>query len=408
MQRRSCSSVRCGSKNESRSKSGEAVKRKVCVVTGTRAEYGLLYPVMKAIQAQPKLELLLVVTGMHLVERHGMTIREIEKDGFHVDERVEMSVEKDTGAGMADAIGIGIRGMAQAFSRLQPDMILVLGDRIEALAAAITAAYMNIVVTHIHGGDSAKAGLDESARHGITKFAHVHFAATRKSAERLLKMGEDKWRIFQVGAPGLDTILSTKLFSRKELADELDWPTISQKPYVFVLQHPVTTDVANAGKQMRETLEAVKATSMNGIVIYPNYDAGGTAMINVIQEYARLPQFRCFKNLNHHTYLSLMKHAAVMVGNSSSGIIESSSFRLPVVNIGIRQEGRERSTNIIDVPHDRKKIVRAVKQAMSQPFKKIVQKAKNPYGNGTAGKRIAAVLATIDINKRLIQKKLTY
>ncbi len=381
-------------------------RRKIAVITGTRAEYGLLYPIMKAIQAHPKLELVVIVTGMHLVERYGMTVQEIEKDGFPIHARVEMSPSDDTGAGMADAIGRGVHGMTETFRHLRPDIMLVLGDRIEPLAAVIAAAYMNIPIAHVHGGDSARAGLDESVRHAITKFAHVHFPATKTSAGRIIRMGEEGWRVHIVGAPGLDTILNTKLLSRLELERRLGFRL--EKPYILMVQHSVTTEPELAGRQARETLEALKALGMKVVVIYPNYDAGGQEIIKAIEGYTSLPRFHTFKNLEHPVYLSLMKHATVMVGNSSSGIIESSSFRLPVVNIGIRQDGRERSTNVIDAPHDQKAILAAIRKATSPAFKKIVQKSKNHYGDGKAGRRIADTLATVAIDKKLIQKKLTY
>ncbi len=380
-------------------------KRKILVITGTRAEYGLLHPVMKAIQQHPKLELLLMVTGMHLLDKYGMTIKEIESDGFTIHEQVKMAPQNDTGASMADAVSQGIQGMTRSFQRLKPDMILVLGDRIEPLAASIAAAYMNIPLVHVHGGDSARAGLDESVRHAISKFAHVHFAATKKSAERLRKMGEDPWRIHTVGAPGLDTILGTRLLNKTELENEIG---VSLQPYALLVQHSVSTEPELAEKQAREAREAMKASGLDERSVYPNEDAGGSEVIKVIKEYEQLPQVHAFKNLHHPVYLSLMKHATVMVGNSSSGIIESSSFGLPVVNIGIRQDNRERSTNVIDVPHERKKILAAIRTATGPAFVKKAKKSKNPYGEGKAGVRMAKILAETAIDKKLIQKKLAY
>ena len=380
--------------------------RKIAVVTGTRAEYGLLRPVMEEIRRHPRLRLAVVVTGMHLRRQHGMTVNEITGDGFEVDERVKMAPADDSGAAMADAVGKGIHGMTKSFKGIGPDFVLVLGDRIEALAAVVAAAYMNIPIAHVHGGDSARAGLDESVRHSVTKFAHVHFAATEKSGQRILRMGEDDWRIHVVGAPGLDSILNTRLPTRRKLQQELGLDL--EAPYALMVQHSVTTEPGLAGRQARETLEALKRSRFEVLVIYPNYDAGGRQIIKIISEYARFPRFHAFKNLEHTVYLSLMKHAAVMVGNSSSGIIESSSFKLPVVNIGMRQEGRERSANVIDVSHERTKILKAIKKATSRSFAEIVLRAKNPYGDGKAGKRIARILARVAINKKLIQKKLAY
>ncbi|MBN2458167.1 UDP-N-acetylglucosamine 2-epimerase (hydrolyzing) [Candidatus Woesearchaeota archaeon] len=380
--------------------------RNICIVTGTRSEYGLLKPVIDKIISSGILKLSLIVAGMHLSREFGYTARDIENDGIRVDAKVIMNPEEDTGLSMANAIGKGICGMAAALNRIKPDIIVVLGDRIEALSAVVAGAFMNIPIAHIHGGDSAKAGLDESVRHAITKFAHIHFPATRKSAERIVKMGEDKWRIFCVGAPGLDTILNKKLLDRKDLEKELG---ISLRGQVILLvQHPVTTEIENAEHDITETLEGVRNLGIKTIAIYPNSDAGGRKIIKKIKEYEKKGILKAYKSLSHKTYLSLLKHTSVMVGNSSSGIIESSSFGLPVVNIGIRQEGRERAYNVIDTANDRESIRKSVNKALSQDFKKNICPCNNPYGDGKAAERITKVLSEIRLDNKLIQKKLTY
>ena len=381
-------------------------KRKICVVTGTRAEYGLLYPVMKAIKSNPKLKLQVFVTGMHLEKKFGYSADEIKKDGFKVDAEVKLNPKSDRGGDVVRAIGKAVVGIAGKLEILKPDFLLVLGDRFESLAATIAAAYMNIPIAHIHGGDSPKAGIDEPVRHSITKFASIHFPATRKSAERILKMGEDKWRIFISGAPGLDTILHKRIPTKKEIEKVIKIKL--PKKYILLIQHSVSTEPQKAKSQIIETIEVIKKLRMPVIAIYPNSDAGGRAIIKELKKIKSLDYVHLFKNLSHSTYLGLMKNCSLMLGNSSSGIIESSSFKIPVVNIGIRQEGRERAGNVINVPHEKDKIKKAVLLALSKKFKNKIQKIRNPYGDGKVGQRIAEVLAKIKINKGLIQKKLTY
>jgi len=380
--------------------------RKICVVTGTRAEYGVLKPIMRAIDNNPKLELSIIATGMHLSKEFGYSFNEIIKDGFNVNEKVEMNPERDSGISMAKSVGKGIIGISDALNKIKPDIVLVIGDRIEALAATITAAYMNIIVAHISGGDVTRAGLDESVRHVITKLSHIHFPSTKKSAGRVLKMGEDKWRIFQVGAPCLDTILHEKFFSRKEVEKKFNLE--SGKDFIVLLQHSITTETEKVESQITETLWAIKELGIQTIIIYPNSDAGGRKIINKIKEYEKLPFISSYKNLPQKDYFSLLKHARALVGNSSSGIIESSSFKLPVVNIGIRQEGRERANNVIDVNHDRKEILKAMKKALSEEFKRKLRNCVSPYGDGKTAQRITKVLSEIKINKRLLQKRIAY
>jgi UDP-N-acetylglucosamine 2-epimerase (non-hydrolysing)/GDP/UDP-N,N'-diacetylbacillosamine 2-epimerase (hydrolysing) len=381
-------------------------QRTICVLTGTRAEYGLLKPVMRAIAAHPRLQLSLIVTGMHLDRRYGYTVNEIVRDGFVIDARVPMHMTADTGAAMANAVGHGIIGLTRALQKIAPDVLLVLGDRTEPLAGTIAAVYQGIPVAHIHGGDTSHGGLDESNRHAITKFAHVHFPATLKSAGRVRNLGEDPWRIHVTGAPGLDTILHTPLPSRNELEKKL---RISLRPPVILLvQHPVTTEIRQAGQQMRETLAAIKSLGITTILGYPNSDAGSREIIKAIRAIEHLPYVHTCRNLAHTDYLGLLKNISVLAGNSSSGIIEAPLFKLPVVNIGSRQFGREKAGTVIDVGYDRRQIAAAICRALSPAFRKKLRNNQNPYGNGTAGKKIAAILAALKIDSRLLSKKMTY
>ncbi len=380
--------------------------RKVCVITGTRAEYGLLKPILERIRSSRSLRLSLIATGMHLAREFGNTVELILADGFPVDARVDMLLSGDTPQAMAKSLGVGIYGIAQALEEIKPEVVLVLGDRVEALAGASAGFLSGLAVAHVHGGDVAR-GLDEPMRHAITKLSHLHFAATSKSRERLIKMGERPEHVFQVGAPGLDVILKERLLSQREVRRRF-----GLKPHerpLLVVQHPLTTEPDRARDQMLITLGAIKSLGERTFLIYPNADAGGRAMIEAIREHEGLPFLTTFVNLPRREYLSLLKMARVLVGNSSSGIIEAPAFRIPAVNIGERQAGRERSTNIIDVPHREEEILRAIrKAARDRAFLKRVETCHNPYGDGRAGERIARILKRVSLDESLLAKSLTY
>lgn len=380
--------------------------RKVAVITGTRAEYGIFKSVLREIEANPKLDLSLIVIGMHLSTEFGYTVKEIEENGFKIDAKIDVLHSKDTRAAMSKSIGRCMMRTASALEKIKPDILLILGDRSEMLVGAVSATYMGIPIAHIHGGDIS-GNVDEPVRHAITKLAHIHFAATKESAERIIKMGEDPWRVHVVGAPGLDMILNEKLIEPRELAREYDLDL--SKPVLLVVQHSVITEVDDAPNQIRETLEAIVELGYQTILIYPNADAGGRRMIEVIREYEKYPFIKTFRSFIHKEYLSLMKLASVMVGNSSSGIIEAPSLGLPVVNIGTRQKGRQRAENVIDVNYDKEEIKMAIQKALyDEKFKEKVKNCKNFYGDGKAGIRIANILSKIRIDKKLLEKRMTY
>ncbi len=342
---------------------------------------------------------------MHLMPEFGETIKEIKKDGFKI-HKIGATYREDSKESMADFVGELIRLLTKEVKKIKPDIILILGDRGEMLAGAVVGAYLTIPVVHIHGGDVTST-VDEFSRHAITKLSHIHLAATKNSAQRIEKMGEDKWRIFVVGAPGLDEILNEKLLSKKEIAKKYNLNLA--EPILLVIQHPVSAEIENSVKQIKETMEAIKELSLQAIVIYPNADAGGRKMIKVIEKYAKNLFIKIYKNVPRKDYLSLMNIASVMIGNSSSGTIEAPSFHLPMVNIGGREKGRERTINIIDVEYDKKQIKEAVKKAIyDKNFLAKLKNCKNPYGDGKAGPKIAKILRKIPINKKLLEKKITY
>ena len=381
--------------------------RKIAVVTGSRAEYGVLLPLLKGISEEEMLELSIVAVGVHLSPEFGETIHEIEEDNFVVDEKIDTLGDGDEMIDMAHYIGKTIIEFANIIKKKMPDIIVVTGDRAEMLAVTIAAAYMNVPIAHIHGGDASKAGLDEPARHSITKFSQIHFPATEKSAQRIIKLGEDPERVFTVGALALDNVLNGTLLRPEEVANKFNLDL--SKPVVLMLQHPVTTESKEGYVHIKNTLEVLKELAYQTIVIYPSSDAGSRKMIEVIKSFDQEKLIGIYKSLNRIEYLSLMNVANVLVGNSSSGIIEAPSFHLPVVNIGIRQEGRERADNIIDVGYDKIEIKEAIKKALFDvDFINKVKTCKNPYGDGHTAGRIVNILKTIKIDKELLQKHMTY
>ena len=377
------------------------MKKKICVATGTRADYGIYYSVLDKIKNTRNLELCIVATGMHLMKEFGYTVREIEKDGFKVNSRVNISYSEDTGEAMAYSVGQAVGKLAHVFNRIKPDIVMVLGDRGEMLAAAVAANYLNIPVAHIHGGETS-GHVDGILRHAITKLSHIHFPATRKSAERIINMGEDRNKVYLAGAPALDRILKGDYTPENELRNRYGF---SGDNLILVIQHPVSSEIKKAGIQIKETMDAVVSFKLPVIVIYPNADAGGRQMITSIKKYRRIPYVKIYKSIPHRDYLGVLRIASVIVGNSSSAIIEAPSFNLPAVNIGSRQIGREQAENVINTNYAKYKIQPAIKKAIyNKKFRELVKKCKNPYGNGTASNKIVKIISDIKIDEHFMQK----
>ncbi|MFA4825885.1 MAG: UDP-N-acetylglucosamine 2-epimerase [Methanoregula sp.] len=380
------------------------MKRKILYISGTRADYGFMEPVLKKIQTHSDLEIEIIITGMHLMQDFGFTGEEITQNSFRVHE-IE-AVFDNTPESVLKFMASFFQKTPHIIRQIKPDIILVAGDRAEMLAGAIIASYMSIPLAHVSGGDVTST-IDEHIRHSITKLAQIHFPYTPKSAERIFKMGEDRWRIHMVGSPGVYHMLHQELATKNELAKKYNLDL--SRPYILMIQHPVTLESDAASEQIRKTLSAIADLDIQTILVYPNADVGGLQMINVIEEYAANPNIRTFKSIPSKDFFSLMKYAGAMVGNSSSGIVEAPSYHLPVINIGSRQAGRERGKNVLDVGCDSQKILQAIKKALfDEKFRSLIQKSKNPYDNGDAALKIANVLASVVIDKRLLQKQLRY
>ncbi len=370
--------------------------KKVLYITGTRADYGLMHNTLELLDKDDDIHLDVAVTGMHLMEEFGYSLNEIKKDNFmlHV---INQTFLKDNEQSMSEFIGNLIVDLTKLMVDLNPDIVLLLGDRGEMLAGAIVASYLQIPVAHIHGGDVSST-VDDSARHAITKLSNIHFPATEKSASRIKQMGENPENIFVVGAPGLDSIIKLK--------DNIDENYLKEKynikkDFVLVLQHPVSLEVEDSAYQIKQTLDAVTATDYQVLLVFPNADAGGRAMIEVINQY----DVDAYKNISHDDFIGLLGLSSALIGNSSSGIIESSSFKLPVINIGTRQSGREKAENVIDVDYDSNEILQAVNYIKSEEYQNKLESCKNPYGEGKAGELICKILKKIEINNDLLNKK---
>lgn len=382
--------------------------KKILVVTGTRAEYGLLYWTMKEIQKDKDLQLQLIVTGSHLSEEYGYTVEQIKKDGFKIDEEIDMLIDSNKKSAIVKSMGLEMIQMAQAFDRLKPDILLILGDRYETFVAATCAMMMNVAIAHMNGGESTEGAIDEQIRHAITKMAHIHFAGAEYYRERIIKMGEEPWRVHNVGQAGIDNIKRLRLLTKTELEYELGIKL--DKKVFLITYHPVTLGVQDIENQMENLLKAISEFDAKYIFTYPNADYGNKIIIDKINEFRQNhDNVYVFYSLGQVKYLSLMKYTDVMIGNSSSGIIESPSFKLPVVNIGDRQKGRLRNKNIIDVGNNEIEIIEGINKALyNKQFINSLNDLENVYGDGTTSEKVVKILKTIEINEKLLHKKLDY
>lgn len=378
--------------------------RTIGVVTTARSDYGIYLPILARLRATSEAALWLFAGGMHLEERFGLTVRDIEADGFEVRERIPFELKSDLPEEIAAAMGRGVCGFAAAFARSRPDLLVVLGDRFDMFPAAVAALPLRIPVAHIHGGETTEGAMDESIRHAITKLSQLHFPSTETYAQRLRQLGEEPWRITVSGAPALDNVRAVPRLSREELAAKIGM-LLDSAP-LLVTYHPATLQAETPAQQIAETLAGIEA--WRGPIVFTgvNADPGNWAVREGVEHFvARRTDAKLVENLGMAAYFSLMSIAAAMVGNSSSGIIEAPSFELPVVNIGPRQNGRIRASNVIDVPCARDEIAAAVKRAASSEFRAGLRGLQSPYGDGHASERIVSRLISEPLGEKLLVKR---
>ncbi len=393
-------------------------KRIIAVFTGNRAEYGLQFPILRAISQHPDLDYRLIVSGAHLDPNFGRTLEEILSDGFHIDAEVKIKMDAASLYATAQAIGSGILSLSKVLSQIAPDMMVVYADRFEGFAAVVASSQMNIPTAHIEGGDLTEGGaLDDSVRHAMTKLSHLHFTTNQQATNRILAMGEESWRVHTVGFPAIDLISEGRFAQPDEISQRLQLDL--SKPVVLFTQHSVTTEFAQAAEQLAPSLAAIERLAQEGIQIiitYPNNDAGGRAIIKMLDAFkaSGIPNTQVHRSLGRYLYHGILAlsldeaYRVVCVGNSSSGIKETPAFGCPTVNIGSRQEGRLRGNNVLDIGYDENAIVATVLRCLNdQQFRQRCRTTDNPYYRGDAGRKIAEILATVRIDQALIRKKMT-
>ncbi|MBF0118916.1 MAG: UDP-N-acetylglucosamine 2-epimerase (hydrolyzing) [Desulfobacterales bacterium] len=377
--------------------------RKICVFTGTRAEYGLLKPLLDEIKSDSELLLSLLVSGMHMSPEFGLTYKGVESDGFKIDEKVEMLISSDTSVGLCKSVGLGIISFSDALTHLSPDIFVVLGDRFEAFAAASSAMFLRIPIAHIHGGELTEGVIDDAIRHSITKMSHIHFVSTELYRKRVIQLGESPDSVFNVGAIGLENIRKLKLLSKKDFESKIGF-SIGKEESLLVTFHPVTLESNTAQNQFQNLLDALPKVKV--IFTKANADTDGRIINKMIDDYvAKHPKNTiAFTSMGQLLYLSAMSHVSAVVGNSSSGIIEAPSFKVPTVNIGDRQRGRIKSKSIIDCEPTKEAVFDALKQSMSHEFKASIKDTKNVYEKENTASSIKAILKTTNLNNILKKK----
>lgn len=374
------------------------MSRKICIITGTRAEYGLLRWVMQGIKDDPDLTLQIIATGMHLSPEFGLTYKAIEQDSFQINRKVEMLTSSDTSVGIAKSMGLGLIGFADALNELNPDLIVVLGDRFEIFAAVSAALVARIPVAHLHGGETTEGAFDESLRHSITKMSHLHFVASEEYRQRVIQLGEQPERVFLVGGLGVDNIKQLKLLNRTELEASLGFELA--KKNLLITFHPVTLETATAADQMAELLEALAELKDTQLIFtLPNADTDGRALIKMVEKFVEQHHnAHVYASLGQLRYLSCIAQVDGVIGNSSSGLLEVPSFGKGTINIGDRQRGRLQASSIINCASDQKSISSALKELYSADFQARVSKTRNPYGEGGASEKIVTTIKNYAID----------
>jgi UDP-hydrolysing UDP-N-acetyl-D-glucosamine 2-epimerase len=377
--------------------------RTIGVVTTSRSDYSSLLPILQAMRHETELRTQLIVGGMHLAPEFGLTVKEIEADGFEIADRVETLIASDTRQAIAKSIGLGVIAFADSFARICPEIILIVGDRFEMLSVACAALPLGIPVAHVSGGDNTEWAIDNQVRHALTKMSHLHFVAMEAHARRLIQMGEEPSRVVVTGDPALDLIPQIDLLTRQELSEHLNLEL--EPPIILVSFHPTTLGSAGVEKEVNSLVEALGRIESTSVLTYPNADPENRIIIDRMKEFVdSRPNAGLFFSLGQANYYSLMAQADLMVGNSSSGLWESPSFRLPSVNIGDRQRGRLRAGNVIDVDADADAIHEGIRRGLSPSFRASLRGLENPYGDGKAAPRVVETLKHIELGPRFLQK----
>jgi len=379
------------------------MKRTIAVVTSSRADYSHLYWPLRDLSQTGSVDLRIVALGPHLSPEFGHTVQEIEKDGFHIDARIECLLSSDSDVGMAKTIGVAVLGLADLFGRMRPDLLLLIADRYEILAPASVALALRIPIAHIEGGEISEGAIDDAVRNSLTMMSHIHFTSTHAARQRVLSMGEEEWRVHRAGAPSLDHLRRRTLLTREELESKLG--TDLSTPPLLVAYHPVTL-IRDTLAESDALFSALEALPDNILFCYPNADAGSRALIERSKSFlASRPRGAIFTNLDAITYWSLLRHVKILIGNSSSGIMETASFQLPTVNIGIRQQGRERARNVLDAAAEKTAILKATEIAASAEFRQSLADMTNPHGDGHASEKIVEVLTSVPLTPDLLLKR---
>ena len=377
------------------------MSRKICIITGSRAEYGLLRWVMQGIKDHPDLKLQLIVTGMHLSKDFGMTIDEIENDGFEVNDKIDILSYTDTSLGISQSMADALLGFAKAFHRLKPDLVLVLGDRFEVFSAVTSAHVARIPIAHIHGGESTEGLIDEAFRHSITKMSQIHFVAAKEYRQRVIQLGENPEKVFLVGGLGIDGINNLKLLDKEMLENKLDFKFGTKN--LLVTFHPVTLENLTAKNQMKELLLALSELKDTKIIFtMPNSDAESKVISQLIQDFVqRNPNTKAYYSLGQQKYFSTIMHVDGVVGNSSSGLLEVPSFKKPTVDIGDRQRGRIKAKSVISCAPKAEDIGKAIKKLYSSNFQDTLQEVESPFGKGGASQKILTILESVHLEDLL-------
>jgi UDP-hydrolysing UDP-N-acetyl-D-glucosamine 2-epimerase len=379
------------------------VKRTIAVITTSRADYSHLYWPLRELSEHAEVDLKLVVLGSHLSPEFGHTVQEIKKDGFAIDVQIECLLSSDSDVGMAKTIGVASLGLADYLGAMRPDILLLIADRYEMLAPASVALALRIPIAHIEGGEISEGAIDDAVRNALTKMSHIHFTSTERARQRIVAMDEEEWRVHRAGAPSIDHLTRRKLLTLEELESQLEIRV--EKDAILVAYHPVTV-ARNTLTEAVALFEALRTETGQILFCFPNPDAGSRELIGRTKRFStERNNSRVFVNLDVLTYWSLLRQVGLFLGNSSSGIMETASFALPTVNVGLRQQGRERALNVIDAAADVKSIAAAIGKARSAEFRASLQGMRNPYGDGTAAQTIVKILTTVPLGEKLLMKR---